>query len=238
MSANIWKIEVDDQQQYLALETREKGTTEAFISVFRFDGTPVLLNYPLDERDWSLDSLQASFVIFKKVGENTPTKEGVLVYDFIQGREVLRTYEYHLVDVFKGFLKVKHRMFASGMETYFALNTGTLDPDVSPGLLSLPKNHIIYPLAFTAQKPLFLESLEIDGELWMSRTDRNYLWCYHRKAEIGYELILCISDLNHILAKEVILGDLEKKIPQPFFQVGDQLFLMSYNKQEIVSYLV
>jgi hypothetical protein len=49
---------------------------------------------------------------------------------------------------------------------------------------------------------------------------------------------LATSNLNQILDQQVILKDMEKMIPQPYFQLGNQVFFMSFNKREIVSYLV
>ncbi|MHC8950307.1 hypothetical protein [Sphingobacterium hungaricum] len=236
--AIIWKIEVDNQQKYIAVETREPDSTDVFISVIAFNGNPILLDYPLLEKDWTLDSIQSTYLIFKKIGENTPTKEGLLILDFVTKQEILRSYEYSLLDVYTSVLKVKHRLFASGMDEYIQLESGQKIQQAAVPQLTRPTNNIAYPYAIEFQKPAVLDKIDYDGSLWMSKLDDLYLWCFHQKQHNGYNLKLCISDLNQILVSEVILEDLEKQIPQPYFQVGNQIFLMSYNKQEIVSYLV
>jgi len=65
-----------------------------------------------------------------------------------------------------------------------------------------------------------------------------FLWTYHRQEKDKYQLILCIADESNILHTEIMMEDMPKMIPQPYFQIGNQLFLLSYNKQEIVSYLL
>lgn len=235
---NIWKIEIDIFHNYLAIEVRDKQTTLPQYTVFDFSGQLISSSsyIPL-EKEWMMEGIQKGFIILKKVGENTPVKEGIRVIHSNSGQEVFTNYEYQLLDVYEDYIKVRHRSVVSGNELYLRIEDGTLHSNRDIDITHLPRNGVIFPIVYN-KTPHFFSAEKITDYLWLSKAGEHYIWCYHQHESDSYCLVLAVSDLNQVLYREVIIDRLERMIPQPYFQVGRNLFFLSQNKQEIVSYLV
>lgn len=234
---NIWKIEVDTFCNYLVIETRDAHTTMPQYTVLDFDGHIIMEGYSPSAKDWMLEGIQKGFIILKKVGENTPVKEGIQAIHAISGQEVFTSYEYQLLDVYEDYIKVRHRNVISGNEQFIHIKDGMLRSVHEIDTEHLPLNRVVFPVIYHS-KPKILSKENFTDHIWLSKARDHYIWCYHQHQPEGYCLILILSDLNQILHRQVILDSMEKMILQPYFQVDQQLFFLSHNKQEIVSYLV
>lgn len=235
--SNIWKIEVDAYQPLLAIETRDPSSTMPQFYVIDAQGNDIMQPQALPEKEWTLDSIQKGHLIIKSVGEHTPVREGIQVIRAEDNKIIYLSHEHVLIDVFKDTILARHRNIASGEQLQIDLCTGQTAPLLVGSNLPLASNAVLYPLPYP-KTPSFLQQAGVEGPLWLNKVGENFFWCYHQKTKGGFNLILTLSDLNHILDQKVILADIEKMVPQPYFQSGNQIFFMSSNKREIVSYLV
>ena len=235
-SQPVWKIVVDEAARQLAVELRDPKTTAVILYVFDFDGKELLTNKQIDEKEWTLEALQQGVLILKRVGDTQPIKEGLWLLD-IAGNTRQIWQEYTWIDTYNGWIKVRHRNFQSGFEEYIDIVTGTRKkrlghaPSYCHGSLKMP-------IPYNGEIPSYLRHLKIQDLLWISRTPNLTLWSYHQKDNEQYHLNLAVTDSSELLWTERLLSDMPKMIPQPFMQIDHQLFLLSYNKQKIVSYLV
>ena len=236
LASNIWKIEVDPMQPLIAVETRDMDSTEATFQVFDLEGNCRMSPCQADGKEWTLDSIQDGHLILKRVGEHTPIQEGIQIIDSSLNKTVFTSYEFILLDVFFRKVHARHRSIASGETIAIDILTGQYSPSPDNKFEICP-NKIQYPITYQT-KPHFLASEEIEGPIWLSKCATHYLWCYHQANADGYSLILALSDLNRLLDRQVILSQMGKMIPQPYFQMDRQLFFMTFDKREIVSYLV
>ena len=233
---NIWKIEIDTLQSLIAVETRDQESTVASFLAFDFAGNCLMSPCKADGKEWTLDSVQNGHLVLKRIGEHTPIQEGIQIIRIRDNEVVFNSYEFVLLDVYHGFVHARHRSISSGESIVVNLITGTYAP-ASDQQFDYAPNKLQYPIPYP-KKPKFLQDEGLTGPLWLSKCGENYLWCYHQEHNGQFDLILSTSDLNQLLDKQVILQQMDKMIPQPYFQIGNQIFFMSYNKQEIVSYLV
>jgi len=233
---NIWKIEIDSIKPYLAVETRDIETTLASFFVFDFEGNCLMSPCQADGKEWTLDSIQNGYMILKRVGEQTPVQEGIRIIRILDNELVFNSYEFVLLDVYEGLIHARHRTISSGESIAINIKTGKYSP-AQDQEFSFAANKIQYPVTY-AQTPRFLKQEHTLGPLWLSKSGNHYLWCYHKQQHDKFDLCFAISNLNQILDQKVIINEMEKMIPQPYFQLGNQVFFMSYNKREIVSYLV
>lgn len=234
--SNIWKIEVDAYQPLLAIETRDPSNTMPQFNVIDVQGNDIMPARALNEKEWTLDSIQNGHLIIKSVGEHTPVREGIQIIRAEDNEVIYLSHELVLIDVFKDCILARHRNIASGEQLKIDLRTGETEPSLDANL-PLASNAVLYPLAYP-KTPSFLQQANIEGPLWINKVGENFFWCYHQKIEGGFNLTLTLSDLNHILDQKVILSGIEKMVPQPYFQLENQIFFMSFNKREIVSFLV
>ena len=233
---NIWKIEVDALQPYLAVETRDVETTVASFFVFDFEGNCLMSPCQADGKEWTLDSIQDGFMILKRVGEQSPVKEGIQIIQILNNEVIFHSYEFILIDVYKNYIHARHRSISSGESLAIDIRTGEYS-SAAEHSFDMACNKVQYPVTYS-QIPRFLKQEYKSGPLWLSKCGQHFLWCYHKQNKDRYDLCLATSNLNQILDQQVILKDMEKMIPQPYFQLGNQVFFMSFNKREIVSYLV
>lgn len=231
----IWKIVTDATSRELAVELRDEESTSAILYVFDFDGNELLKHKQMDEKEWTLEAIQRHTLILKRVGDTQPVKEGVLFLN-TQGHLRALWQEYTWVDTFVNTVKVRHRSLQHGFEEYIDIDT--LHKARSAQSVLQYCSAVKMPIPYTGTLPPYLQNKTIHDLPWVSRSSEHLLWSYHTKENTRYRLNLSIADKSDILWSQCLLSDMPKMIPQPYFQIENQIFLMSYNKRKIVSYLV
>lgn len=232
----IWKIVVDASSRMIGVELRAPDASNAILYVFDFAGHLLLEHWPVLEKEWTLEALQHHTIVLKRVGDSRPVKEGILLLD-LQGNVRYLSQEYIWVDTCLHYIKVRHRSFQSGFEEYI---------DIQQAKRVIPKTDVCeeycsalkMPMPYSGTLPDYLPKDDMQDLPWVSRSADKLLWTYHTKEQGNYHLNLCVAETSKVLYEHRLLYDMPKMIPQPYFQIGNQIFLMSYNKQEIVSYLV
>ncbi|MBD1426647.1 hypothetical protein [Sphingobacterium arenae] len=231
----IWKIVADAATQQIAIELRDTESTCAILYIFDFEGNEVLKHKQIDEKEWTLEAIQHHTLILKRVGDTQPVKEGILFIDS-GGTPRCLWQEYTWIDTYRDTIKVRHRNFQSGFEEYIDIKTLKKTPDT--GIIKEYCGAIKMPVPYSGVLPTYLQHIAIEDRPWISRAENNILWSYHIKENERYNLNLSISNNSKLLMTVCLLSDMPKMIPQPYFQIENQIFLMSYNKRRIVSYLV
>ncbi|GHE23227.1 hypothetical protein [Sphingobacterium griseoflavum] len=232
----IWKIVVDGQTKQVGIETRDHETTRPTLYVLDFEGETLLNNKLIHEKEWTLEALQHGHVILKRLGDTAPINAGIQLLD-LQGNTRYLSYDYMWVDTCIDFVKMRPRSIQNGFEEYLDIKSATkaIDHDSARDRYNMD---LKMPAPFTQTLPPHLAHLDYVDRPWISRVGDKLLISYHRKDGDSYQLNLCISCQSKVLHEQTLLQHMPKMIPQPYFQLGHQIFLMSYNKQEIVSYLV
>jgi|SRR5690606_4876545 len=231
----IWKIVVDADTRQIAIELRDTESTCAILYIIDFEGNEVLKHKQIDEKEWTLEAIQHHTLVLKRVGDTQPVKEGVLFIDS-DGAPRGLWQEYTWIDTYRDAIKIRHRNFQSGFEEYIDIQTLKKTSDI--GRVKEYCGAVKMPVPYSGPLPFYLQHIAIQDLPWISRTKKHILWSYHTKENERYNLNLSVSDNSKLLVTESLLTDMPKMIPQPYFQIENQIFLMSYNKQKIVSYLV
>lgn len=233
----IWKIEIDCTKKCLAIEYRNPENTLPTFAVFDFSGRDLLRSYEEQEKEWTLEAVQGDYLILKQFGSNTPIKEGIKIIHVPSKSIIYTGMEYILHDVFQGYIKATHRSIPSGLNFYINIHTGEIQNRINTPL-NYPLIHVHYPPPYTGKLPQFIENLPVVDTIWLQPLKNNFIWAYHTKANESYNLNLCISSRTEIFDTKIILNNLTRLIPQPYFQVEEYIFFLSNTKQEIVAYLV
>lgn len=231
----IWKIVADKASRQIAVELRDTETTCPIFYVLDFEGNEVLNNKQLDEKEWTLETIQRHTIVLKRVGDTQPVKEGVFFLD-TQGNSRHLWQEYTWTDTYQGVIRVRHRSFQRGFEEYIDIETLEKKPILNN--MHEYGDAIKIPIPYSGSLPSYLQHIAIQDLPWISYTADHILWSYHIKENEHYQLNLSIADASNVLLTQCLLSDMPKMIPQPYFQIENQLFLLSYNKQKIISYLV
>ncbi len=233
----IWKIEVDCACNCMAVEYRDPHTTLPSFSVLDFDGNAKCSPLPANEKEWTLEAIQGEFLILKRFGSSSPIEAGIYILHYPSHSVVLTAMEYVLQEVYQGTILARHRSIPGGLLFSIEIATGKITQSQNKEYTS-PLSHILYPIAYTGNIPRFIREIPFVDSIWLLPFDNIYIWSYHLAQEDKYDLYIALSTKNELFDTKIILQDLDRLIPQPFFQVERYIFFLSHTKQEIVTYLV
>ncbi|MFZ4862945.1 hypothetical protein ACL9RF_12245 [Sphingobacterium sp. Mn56C] len=233
----IWKIEVDSLQNSLAIEFRDSETTIPSFAVLDFRGQEKCAPFVADEKEWTLAAIQGDYLILKRFGTSSPIQAGIQIIHISTGRIIKTLMEYVLQEVYQDFIRANHRAVPSGMPVCIAIATGDTQY-AGRETFKLPHSAVHYPIAYQGFVPAFIQELGFTDQLWLQPYGDLFIWSYHKEMDSTYQLHLCISDKTQRLDEKVILMDLKRLIPQPYFQVQEYIFFLSNTKVEIKAYLV
>jgi len=237
-SGFVWNIEADTAAGILAVETRDPETGIPAFSVIEYaTGSSLVHEKQYGDRNWSLAGTLNNLLILRAWGQNTPEGAGIACLDATTGNLRWEQFNYTLVAIQSQQLVVRHRNFAGGYEQYLNLLNGDLTeknktPTQAEGAeITLPKRHI-------GNIPPFLQDFSITGDLFFHPVDNRVAWAFHETAGSTYRVHLVISLESTLLAQQVVVSGLPKMVPELFFLIDHELFLIGDNKREIVAYLV
>lgn len=234
----VWRMEADTATNLLAVETRDKDTGRPAFSAFNYQtGDAYIHEKPYGDRNWALAGIADRKLIVRAFGQNSPDGAGIACIDADSGELVWEQFNYVLLHVGSQQLTVRHRNFAGGYEQY-------LDP-ASGNLTQFNKTagkptgaDIVLPQRYEHGVPELLAGYAIHGDLFYCQIGPKHLWAFHEATQEAYRVRLVITSDLTLLADPVILSELTRMTPELFFMIGQQLFIVSNNKREIVSYLV
>lgn len=233
----IWKIEVDASYNRVAVEYRNPDHTLPIFSVFDFQGQDCIPPVVESEKEWTLETLQGDFLILKQFGSTTPIQPGIKIIHIPTLSIVYIGMEYILREVYQGYIKASHRSIPFGLDFFIEIATGSL-LDATQLDLQYPAIEVHYPLPYTGHIPAFMQHLQYEDSIWIQKCGDNFIWAYHTASHDKYDLHLCLTSKHEIHVSQIVLKNLDKLIPQPYFQVKDYIFFLSNSKQEIVAYCV
>ncbi|WP_257668062.1 DUF4905 domain-containing protein [Parapedobacter tibetensis] len=234
----VWRIETDVANGLLAVETRNKDTGAPLFSVFRYTtGISLIHEMPYGDRYWTLAAIVDNKLILRAYGQNSPDSAGIACIDALSGDVQWEQFNYAFLAIQDEAIIVRHRNFADGHEQYLAIHHGNLTQKTEA--LNKPmRQNIVIPQRHDGYIPAFLENYDIYGDLFHCTAGQNNVYAFHERDDQLYRIRLVVSSDSGVLADKVVISGLAKMIPELFFMINKQIFLIGNNKRKIVSYLV
>ncbi|MFB2118569.1 DUF4905 domain-containing protein [Parapedobacter sp. 2B3] len=234
----VWRIEADTDGRLLAVETRDQETGRPSFSAFDYEsGISLIHENPYGDRNWALAGTADRKLVIKAFGQNSPDGAGIACIDADTGDLLWEQFNYVLVQVGRRQLTVRHRNFASGYKQHLDLDTGNLT-QFNNSASKPTAAEIVLPQRYGNGIPECLTAYSVYGDLFRCPIGPKELWAFHEVTGETYQVRLVVSSGPAIVADQVVLTGLEKMTPELFFGVERQVFIISDNKREIVSYLV
>jgi len=232
----IWKMEVDTVNNLLAVESRNQTDTLPYFSIIDFEGLTHIDHMAAEAKEWTLEGVQGDYLILKRFGDYSPIQAGIQIIH-IPSRTVLCTHlEYIIKEVYTEYIVARHRLIPSGIDYLIHIPTGNLMVQHIPLVYCV--RDINYPVPYQGQVPKFMQTIDFTDQLWLQPHRDLFLWSYHTIQSSKYALNLSISTKTELLDSKIMLNDLDKLIPQPYFTVKDYIFILSGDKMKISTYLV
>lgn len=234
----IWRIEIDAESRLIAVETRNPADTRPYFNVITFEGNDVLQDFQAISKEWVLAGIQCQKLILKKISSNSPIDAGVQIIDCYQPNQQETWFNYLFVEMINGGILLRPKMIEQGMQLFLDLKTMSIENKKEKSFKPFD-SQIVYPVIYNGQIPQFLTDFTADGEIWISALDDYFIWAFYEQNTANHYQIRIVQSTKERLIDAVIAVDqLPLKFFNIYFLVNKQIFLLTDNKREFVSYLV
>ena len=235
----IWKIELNENHDLIAIESRTIQSRKTSFSVFNYTTGDILLKEKSFRELWNLNLAyitENTLIITANNQAGSPQTKGITSIN-IHDAEVL--WEHYNLSL--------HQVNDFGLQVF--------DPRISPRRLSWI-NHLngeiitevtnfesvnqslLFPSIINQFKvPDFILSEEIIGDLSVLHFRDQTIISFHEKIKTKIHQRLLVYQDSSILLDQILIRDIQKLQPESFFVQKNHLFYVR-NKNEIVSYLV
>ncbi len=100
-------------------------------------------------------------------------------------------------------------------------------------------SELVYPIIYNGEIPLFLKDFPIDGDIWINSVNDYFIWAFYEKQKNNRYQIRLVQSTREMLIESILaVSGLELKLFNIYFLIHRQIFLLTDNKREFVSYLV
>lgn len=234
----IWRIEIDAENRLIAVETRNPADTLPYFNVITFEGNYILQDFKAISKEWVLAGIQSQKLILKKISSNSPIDAGIQVIDCYQPQQQETWFNYLFLEMTSGGLLLRPKMVEQGMQFFLNLKTMSIENKKEDSLKPFD-GQIVYPVIYNGQIPEFLTDFVIDNEIWISALDDYFIWAFYEKNNDNhYQIRIVRSTKDRLMESIVAIAHLPLKFFNIYFLVHKQIFLLTDNKREFVSYLV
>jgi len=234
----IWRIEIDAENRLIAVETRNPTDTLPYFNVISFEGDYVLQNFKAMSKEWVLAGIQCQKIILKKISDTSPIDAGVQIINCYQPQQQETWFNYIFLEMVSDGILLRPKMIAQGMQLFLDLKTMSIE-DKKEDSFKPFDSQIVYPVIYNGQIPHFLTDFTTDDEIWLSAMDDYFIWAFYEKNKDNhYQIRIVRSTKDRLIESVVAVTQLPLKFFNIYFLVNKQIFLLTDNKREFVSYLV
>lgn len=235
----IWKIDIHELSGMLAIEWRDQDGLPYFSVIHYRSGRLLSDHIHYGDRWWTLAAVNANQLFLQHYPQpNQGQTQGLVAIDIHSKQVTWEQFNLQFVELTQEGIAVKQRFSDTNAVSLLEplagsiLENHTLLNKLSP----LPRNiRSASPVHRTPPLPI---TSTLVGPYFFLETDGKELWAYHERKEDKLQLILTVIQEHNVQFKECIVDRLDHLLPEVFFMVGQQLFFVTNNKREIVSYFV
>lgn len=236
-SGLIWRIEVDTAKSLLAIESRDIDTgTPKFAVVDYESGITLFEERAYGDRLWTIGGVFGGYVILRNYGEHSPENAGIICINVSDGNVVWEHFGWTFLELRQHTLVVRPRSVLAGYETYVNIANGAeiTKPIDNPPIY----NDVAIPSVHIDSFPSILKNYDVEGDIFTAHWLEKKIWAFHHRQNGTLDVKMLISNAFMILDEYTVMAGLNKKLPELFFMINNQIFFIRGNKREIVSYLV
>ncbi|WP_149349002.1 DUF4905 domain-containing protein [Pedobacter sp. BS3] len=234
-SSLIWKLEIDEQHQHIAIETRDTGIHTAQFSLLNYSTGKVLFKDLALENNWwlGLDKAHHGLVFLHGyISQDSPQHRGIICLN-AQGQIQWQQFNIALYDVYdKGLLVYDTAIQPRKLYTISA-DAGQRNQDTAP---AATPTGLVFPQIHQGELPGYIPGT-VSGPVLTAMYNEKSIWAYHTRQNGRLSQELIIYGDGKILLHDKLGSDIQKPNPEAFFLQKNHLFCIR-NKNEIVSYLV
>ncbi len=236
----IWKIETDEKQTVVAIETRDVENHTATFSAFDFrTGECFFREISVEDSwNWGIDRVTGGLVFLHGyLMEKSPEHKGIIALNrkgeaqwqhfnktlYTVSEEGLIAYNPSIQPRFHELLSpLNGSVQQYPVKDYKPVSRDIIIPDITD---DIPLNRHLLPQ-------------NISGPVLYSMFNKKKFFSFHVKTGEGYTQKLLVYKGDTLILDEILALNIQKFNPEAFFIQHNHLFCICDNKQKFVSYLV
>jgi hypothetical protein len=238
-SSIIWKIEIDEDQEILAIETRDKDSHSATFSSLNYATGECYFKEQSTENSWwwGLDRAHKGLIYLHGYkSEGSPEHTGIIAWDAITGDVRWQRFNYALHTISEQGLIVYNPAIQSAKPEIISPETGEAIRAASSENIAIDRQ-IFFPEVYTdiSLLPDFIPENAVEPFLKMDYQGKT-CWAFHVKTENKFRQQLVITENDEIILSDILAIGIQKLNPEAFFMQKSYLFCIRNNNYEITSY--
>jgi len=236
----IWKMDIHEETGLLGIEWRTEEGVPHFSVIHYPDGNLLLADFSYGDRWWTLAGITAESLLLQHFPQpNQAHTRGLVAIDILQQKIRWERFDLQFVEVVQegiavqpGYLEPHQVMVFTDQDNKPLFQTISLDQltPLSRGIQSAQPTDAV-PATMLSENPVV-------GPYFYLPHQGKELWAYHEADGPSFKLMLAILENGRIVYQDCLADKLSYLLPEVFFTIGQQLFFIRNNKQEIVSYFV
>lgn len=236
----IWKIETDDKEPIVAIETRNIADRKTYYSAFNYQNGECLFKEITVENSWlwSIHRVHNNMVLLHSYkNDNSPEHAGIIAVNN-KGEILWSHFNQTLEDVTDLGLLVYNPKIQPRSLQIIATDTGELLAGNISSAIPLYQNVVLPDINVDASVFNSVLPVDVIMPFFYKHHKGKDIFVYHTRSQNLYTQQLIVSQLENIIFKDSLATDIQKMNPEAFFIQRNHLFYIRNNKQEFVSYLV
>jgi hypothetical protein len=235
----IWRIIINEEIEYIAIENRELNSKKVSISVLNYKTGKFHFKEKIFAEPLNANLVYASpKSILLKLNEHSENIEskGLIAVDIYSGELMWEHYNLSMNEVNSNGVQVfDPKIFP---RKYFWIDhlKGEIIP--SPEIIKNQNSHLLFPIMEKSDIiPKSLIQGHIQGEVSFMNFNEKKMISFHETFESTMQQRLIVYQGDKKLLDNILISDIQKLQPESFFILNKQLFYIR-NKDEFVSYFV
>lgn len=235
----IWRIIINEEIEYIAIENRELNSKKVSISVLNYKTGKFHFKEKIFAEPLNANLVYASpKSILLKLNEHSENIEskGLIAVDIYSGELMWEHYNLSMNEVNSNGVQVfDPKIFP---RKYFWIDhlKGEIIP--SPEIIKNQNSHLLFPKMEKSDIiPKSLIQGHIQGEVSFMNFNEKKMISFHETFESTMQQRLIVYQGDKKLLDNILISDIQKLQPESFFILNKQLFYIR-NKDEFVSYFV
>jgi hypothetical protein len=239
-SAIIWKIEVDEAEAIIAIETRDRNSHSAAFSALNYKSGKCYFKEKSIENSWwwGLDKVHKGVVYLHGYkNESSPEHRGIIAWDALTGKTKWERFDYALDSVSDQGVLVYNPMIQPSKPELISAETGqTVKEKISANSVIIP---ILFPKIYNdlLSLPDFIPEDVVKPIVHLAYKEV-VCWSFHVKTNDGFAQNLIVTRNKEIILSDNLATGIQKLNPEAFFIHKSYLFYVRNNNYELVSYLL
>jgi hypothetical protein len=235
----IWRIQIHEENDYLAIESRNIDTKKVLFSVLNFKTGKIFFKESAFAEPMNANLAYLSKdTLLLKLNEHveSPESSGLICIELESDKILWEKYNVAIQQATEYGIQIFDTKISPRRYNWINHLNASILPE--PSQINLNSNSLIFPEINNEYSfPNFIEHGLIEGGVADLNIDGLRIICFHEKIEGKLQQKLLIYQNNKILHEDILISNIQKLQPESFFVLKKQLFYIR-NKDEIVSYFV